>query len=76
VEFRCLPSGPTVLDEVANAAFFLGLTTALPEEYGDISKMVAFDAVKENFFAAARHGLMAQLTWLDGKHYASGPLIL
>jgi CBS domain-containing protein len=76
VEFRCLPSGPTVLDEVANAAFFLGLTTALPEEYGDISKMVAFDGVKENFFAAARHRLMAQLTWLDGKHYASGPLIL
>ena len=25
--------------------------------------------VKDNFFAAARHGLKAQLTWVNGKHH-------
>ncbi len=76
LEFRCLPCGPTVTDEVANAAFFLGLMVGIPERYGNVSPKLPFDDVKENFFAAARHGLKAQLTWVDGKHYASGPLIL
>ena len=76
LEFRCLPCGPTVLDEVANAAFFLGLTMAITEQYRNVSALLPFDDVKENFFAAARHGMKAQITWLDGKHYAAGPLIL
>jgi CBS domain-containing protein len=76
LEFRCLPAGPTVLDEVANAAFLFGLLVAIPEEYGNVASALSFDAAKENFFAAARHGLKAQLTWLDGKHLAVGALIL
>ena len=31
IENRTLPSGPTILDEMANAAFFFGLMTALPQ---------------------------------------------
>jgi CBS domain-containing protein/gamma-glutamyl:cysteine ligase YbdK (ATP-grasp superfamily) len=76
LEFRCLPAGPTVLDEVANAAFIFGLLVAIPQEYGNVASSLSFDAAKENFFAAARHGLKAQLTWLDGKHRAVGELIL
>lgn len=76
LEFRCLPCGPTVLDEIANAAFYLGLMAGIPEEYGNVAERLPFDEVKENFFAAARLGMKAQITWLDGKHYASGPLIL
>jgi CBS domain-containing protein len=34
-----------------------------------------FDDAKDNFFAAARHGLRAQLAWVDGKHYASPDLV-
>ena len=67
IENRALPSGPTVQDEMANAAFFVGLMVALPHEYGEIAKRLSFDDAKENFFAAARHGLNAQLRWLDGK---------
>src|SRR5205085_829497 len=67
IENRALTGGPTVLDEVANAAFFTGLMTALPGEYGDVSVRMAFDDAKANFFAAARYGLKAQLTWVDGK---------
>ncbi|HVQ37377.1 MAG TPA: CBS domain-containing protein, partial [Pyrinomonadaceae bacterium] len=76
IENRALPSGPTVQDEVANAAFFVGLMVALPEEYGDIACRMSFDDAKENFFAAARHGLNAQLKWIDGESLSATALIL
>jgi CBS domain-containing protein len=76
IENRALPAGPTVLDEVANAAFFTGLMTALPGEYGEVSERMAFDDARANFFAAARYGLKAQLTWLDGERYIAAALIL
>lgn len=75
LEFRALPAGPTVLDEVANAAFFLGLMRSLPKEYGDVSTKMPFEDAKDNFFAAARHGLKAQLTWIDDKHYSVQDLV-
>jgi CBS domain-containing protein/gamma-glutamyl:cysteine ligase YbdK (ATP-grasp superfamily) len=76
IENRVLPSGPTTLDEIANAAFFLGLMTALPEEYGAIDKRMTFDDAKSNFWAAARYGLKAQFTWVNGMSYGSSRLIL
>jgi CBS domain-containing protein/gamma-glutamyl:cysteine ligase YbdK (ATP-grasp superfamily) len=76
IENRALPSGPTTLDEMANAAFFFGLMKALPKEYGEIDKQMAFDDAKSNFFAAARHGLKAQFTWLNGRSYPATSLIL
>ena len=76
VENRVLPSGPTVVDEVANAAFFFGLMSALAEEYGEIDRHMSFDDAKGNFFAAARHGLQAQFRWIDGKVQPASQLIL
>ena len=76
IENRALPSGPTVQDEIANAAFFVGLMVAGPGTYGDITRRLSFDAAKENFFAAARHGLNAHFTWLDGSSRSAASLIL
>ena len=76
IENRVLPSGPTVLDEIANAAFFVGLMISLPNEFGDIRKVMSFDDAKTNFFAAARHGLSAQFKWINGKAYSASDLIL
>lgn len=76
IENRALPSGPTVQDAMANAAFFVGLMVALPHEYGEMAKRLSFDDAKENFFAAARYGLNAQLRWLDGKSLSATFLIL
>lgn len=76
IENRALPSGPTILDEMANTAFFAGLMLSLPNEYPDVSKVMSFDDAKENFFTAARHGLNAQFNWVDGKTYAASALIL
>ena len=76
IEARFLPSGPTIADEMANSAFFLGLMMALPEEFGDVSELMPFDEVKNNFFSAARFGLKSQLVWLDGKSRSARHLIL
>ncbi|HEX3187030.1 MAG TPA: CBS domain-containing protein [Pyrinomonadaceae bacterium] len=76
IENRAFPSGPTVVDEIANAAFFTGLMAALPEVYGDITKRMEFDNAKSNFFRAARHGLDAQFQWIDGESHSAPALIL
>ena len=76
VEARFLPAGPTITDEMANAAFFLGLMTALPEEFGDVTKKMSFDDAKNNFFNVAQNGLKTNILWLDGKSYPAQKLIL
>lgn len=76
IENRALPSGPTIVDEIANAAFFTGLMVALPQVYGEISQRMLFDDAKLNFFRAARHGLDAQFQWVDGQSISATSLIL
>jgi CBS domain-containing protein len=76
IECRVLPSGPTILDEVANAAFWIGLVMGASEAYGDVTERIGFDEAKENFLAASRHGLKAGLHWLDGETFPARRLIL
>lgn len=76
IEARYLPSGPSTVDEMANAAFFLGLMMELPAEFGEISKYMSFDDAKNNFFNVARYGLSGQIRGLDGKSRRVGRLIL
>ncbi|MFB6263263.1 MAG: glutamate-cysteine ligase family protein [Bradymonadaceae bacterium] len=75
IENRVFPSGPTPIDEVANAAFWLGLMSGLVVEYGDVTDHFEFDVAKNNFFSAAREGLSAPLTWDDGRTYPAAELI-
>lgn len=76
IEARYLPSGPSVIDEMANAAFFLGLMMELPDEFGDITKKMSFDDAKNSFYNVARYGLGGQIRGLDGKSRRVGTLIL
>ncbi|MBK8303003.1 MAG: CBS domain-containing protein [Chloracidobacterium sp.] len=76
IEARFLPAGPTVADEMANSAFFLGLMTELPEEFGDISEHMTFDDARNNFYNAARYGLNGQIKGLDGQSRRVGRIIL
>lgn len=76
IECRVLPSGPSVVDEVANAAFWVGLVTGGAEAFGDVASRIGFDDVKENFLAASRHGLKAGFQWLDGATWSAPRLIL
>jgi hypothetical protein len=63
VENRVLPSGPTVVDLLANAAFYFGLARALAEEDRPIWSQLTFSAAEENFHTAARRGVGAAIYW-------------
>jgi CBS domain-containing protein len=75
IENRVLPSGPTPLDEVANAAFFFGLMLALGDAEDDVTARMAFDDARGNFRAAARYGLHATFRWFDGRARPASELI-
>jgi gamma-glutamyl:cysteine ligase YbdK (ATP-grasp superfamily) len=63
VENRVLPAGPSVLDIVANAAFFYGAQRALADQDRPIWTQMSFQAAEENLYAGARKGFDAQLYW-------------
>jgi gamma-glutamyl:cysteine ligase YbdK (ATP-grasp superfamily) len=63
VENRVLPAGPTVVDIVANAAFYYGLLRAVAEEERPLWSQMSFSAAEENFHAGARDGIEARLYW-------------
>lgn len=63
IENRVIPSGPTVVDEIANAAFFFGMMAGMAEQYPNVREHIRFEDVKTNFLAAAREGIRAQMNW-------------
>ncbi len=63
VENRVLPAGPTVVDMMANAAFYFGLVRALAEDERPLWSQMSFSAAEENFHAGARDGIQSQVYW-------------
>ncbi len=63
VENRVLPAGPTVIDMLANAAFYYGMLRTLSEEDRQIWTKMDFAAAQRNFVEAARRGMRAHLYW-------------
>jgi hypothetical protein len=63
VENRVLPAGPTVVDILANGAFYYGVLRALVEQDRPLWSQMSFAAAFDNFEAGARHGIDAHLYW-------------
>ncbi|MBY5163717.1 glutamate--cysteine ligase [Salsipaludibacter albus] len=63
VENRVLPAGPTMVDAMANAAFYYGLIRGLVEADKPISSQLSFSAAQSNFRAGAQFGLESNLYW-------------
>ena len=76
IENRVLPSGPTVIDEMANTAFWLGLLNGFEDEHPDITKELDFDDARLNFFAASKMGLDTNFEWTKGRKISAKELIL
>jgi CBS domain-containing protein len=76
IENRALPAGPTIVDEVANAALFYGMMSALRSAYRSVAERVPFEDAKLNFLSAARLGLAAEFHWLDGRPVGARTLLL
>ncbi len=63
LECRYIPAGPTIRDEIANAAFWVGLMKARPDNVKRIWEHFDFKDVKSNFFKAARAGMETAFVW-------------
>jgi len=63
IENRYMPSGPSVVDEIANMAFWVGLMQGMPSIYKEIWKKESFKEVKGNFLNASRTGLDTYFNW-------------
>ena len=76
VENRLLAAGPTVVDTVANAAFYFGLVRMLAESERPLWSQMSFSAAEENFHLAARQGIEAQIYWPGVGQVAVTELVL
>ena len=68
IENRVLPSGPTAVDMVANAAFYFGLVRAIVDTDPAPWRQMPFAAAERDLHRAARDGLAARLYW-RGEEY-------
>ena len=59
----CCRPGPTVVDIIANGAFYYGLVRVLAEADRPVWTRMSFSAAEENFHTCARHGIDAQVYW-------------
>ena len=73
IEHRVVPAGPTLHDCVANTAACIGMVRGLVDRYP--APPVDFATAKENFYAAAKHGLDARLRWADGVEKSARELL-
>ncbi len=75
IENRVLAAGPTVADEMANAAFWLGLMMGMADKYDDIREHIDFEDVRDNFGKAAKYGMDTKFSWLDDRKIPAIQLI-
>lgn len=68
IENRVLPSGPTAVDMVANAALYYGLVRAIVDSDAAPWKQMPFATAERNLHRAARQGLAARLCWRGIDH--------
>ncbi|HET7278876.1 MAG TPA: glutamate--cysteine ligase [Dermatophilaceae bacterium] len=63
VENRVLPAGPTIVDVMANAAFYYGVIRMLASDDRPVWTKMSFAAAEQNFHSCARDGIDARLYW-------------
>ena len=76
IENRVLPAGPTVIDEMANAAFWLGAMVGMRERYGDAKDHFSYADIRDNFIKAARSGIDSKFTWCNDKKMNATDLVI
>lgn len=76
LEHRVVPAGPSLADNIANAAFYFGCAHALSQSPSPLEAQLPFAAAKDNFYRAARYGLNAEVVWTDGEGGGLARLLL
>jgi hypothetical protein len=73
IENRVLPSGPTAVDMIANAAFYYGLVRAIVDSDRAPWRQMPFALAERDLHRAARGGLAERLSW-QGAEYPADQL--
>ncbi|MEZ4875171.1 MAG: hypothetical protein R2793_06920, partial [Flavobacteriaceae bacterium] len=74
IENRYIPSGPSIVDEMANFVLWVGLMLGRPQTFDDMPSVMDFKDAKSNFIKAARYGKEAMLLW-ENKKYSPKALL-
>ena len=76
IEQRVAAAGPTMIDMVANAAFYYGALTELLNNPRAIDELIPNRIAARNFYQCAKHGLDAQVRWQNDAELPVRSLIL
>jgi CBS domain-containing protein/gamma-glutamylcysteine synthetase len=76
IENRVMAAGPSSVDAIANAAFWLGTMVTMGKNYEDITKQLSFVDVRDNFMKSAKFGIDTTFTWFKDKKVPVTELIL
>ncbi len=76
IENRVLPAGPSVIDEIANAAFWLGAVEGMAARHSDIRERLSWEDVRDNFAKAAKFGIDSNFNWFDDQKISVCDLVL
>ncbi len=63
IENRVLPAGPSVVDSLANSAFYFGAVHSFASEERPVWTQMSFSAATTNFRRGARDGIFGQVYW-------------
>lgn len=75
LELRVTPSGPTLIDTMANMVFYIGLTEGLKQTPQDLTRL-PFEVLEQDFYQVARLGLEAKVSWCHGEMDSMQKLLL
>jgi len=75
IEHRVVPAGPSIIDSIANAAFYYGALMILSTQADPPEQQLEFDKARDNFYKAARMGMHVQLNWLKQQQLAASEVL-
>ena len=76
LEHRVAAAGPSIIDNVANAAFYFGAVRVLSSSETPPEQQVSFQRARANFYLAAEYGFNAEIPWFDERPVPLPQLIL
>lgn len=76
IEHRVIPAGPSVVDNIANMAFYFGLVEFYASRSESFTQEISFSDVRDNFYTSAQHGLENKLSWPGSERCEMRQLIL
>ncbi|MCF6775121.1 hypothetical protein L3V83_00915 [Thiotrichales bacterium 19X7-9] len=76
IENRVLSAAPSVIDTVANTAFYIGLVHEIVSSYPNYRLLLPFEKILCNFYLTAQEGVHANLYWFDDIYNNANEVIL